>query len=175
MLILDSGAFFFADTYVTADPTAEEIAEMAKYTAAQVARFGIEPKLALLSHSSFGSQPGKSCAKMRNALSILHRDAPDLQVEGEMNCAMALNARLRQRVFPGSSLNGQANVLIFPNLDAANIAYQLVKELSTATPVGPMLLGSAKPAHVLTPAATSRGVVNMTAMAVVDAQLHSGT
>ena len=170
LLINEAGAFFFADTYVTAYPNADEVAEMAKHTAAQVVRFGITPKMALLSHSSFGSQPGTTAAMMREALSILHRDCPDLEVEGEMNGSMALNPVLRERVFPLSVLRGQANVLIFPTLDAANISMQLVKELTKATPVGPILMGPAKPAHILTPATTSRGVVNMTALAVLDAQ-----
>ncbi len=170
LLISEAGAFFFADTYVTSHPSAEDVAELAKHTAMHVTRFGITPKLALLSHSSFGSQPGTTAAMMREALAILHRDWPDLEVEGEMNGAMALNPGLRERVFPLSILKGQANVLIFPTLDAANISMQLVKELTKSIPVGPMLLGPAKPAHILTPATTSRGVVNMTALAVVDAQ-----
>ncbi len=170
LLILSRGAYFFADTFVSCDPTAEEIAEMAKFTAIQVSRFGIEPKVALLSHSNFGSEPDEGSVKMRDALEILHREAPDLEAEGEMNGIDALNEAVRQRAFPHSRLTGEANVLIFPNLDAANIAHQLVKELGEATPVGPMLLGAAKPAHILTPSVTARGVVNMTALAAVDAQ-----
>ncbi|MGI9465126.1 MAG: phosphate acyltransferase, partial [Aestuariivirgaceae bacterium] len=174
LLILNRGNYFFADTYVSADPTAEEIAEMSKYTAAQVRRFGIEPKVALLSHSSFGSQPDGSSIKMRKALEILHRELPDLEVEGEMHGIDALNEAVRHRIFPNSRLSGEANVLIFPNLDAANIAYQLVKETGDAITVGPMLLGAARPAHILTPSVTSRGVVNMTALAAVDAQQRAG-
>ena len=170
LLILNRGNYFLADTYVSANPNAEEIAEMAKYTAAQVRRFGLEPKVALLSHSSFGSNSDESSLKMRKALEILHRDEPTLEAEGEMNGIEALNEGQRNRIFPNSRFSGEANVLIFPNLDAANIAYQLVKELGDAIPVGPMLLGAARPVHILTPAATSRGVVNMTALAVVDAQ-----
>ncbi|NNE21923.1 MAG: NADP-dependent malic enzyme, partial [Rhizobiales bacterium] len=157
-------------TYVSANPNAEEIAEMTKFTAAQVRRFGLVPKVALLSHSNFGSASDESSLKMRKALDILHRDEPELEVEGEMNGSEALNEAQRNRIFPRSRLSGEANVLIFPNLDAANIAYQLVKEMGDAIAVGPMLLGAARPAHVLTPSVTSRGVVNMTALAVVDAQ-----
>ncbi|MDH3740850.1 MAG: NADP-dependent malic enzyme, partial [Hyphomicrobiales bacterium] len=170
LLILNRGNYFLADTYVSANPNAEEIAEMTKYTAAQVRRFGLVPKVALLSHSNFGSASDDSALKMRKALDILHREEPSLEVEGEMNGMEALNQVQRNRIFPRSRLSGEANVLIFPNLDAANIAFQLVKEMGDGIAVGPMLLGAARPAHVLTPSVTSRGVVNMTALAVVDAQ-----
>ena len=173
LLILNRGFYFFADTHVSSNPSAEEIAELSIATASQVRRFGIEPKIALLSHSSFGSHADESSCKMRNALEIIHRDAPDLEAEGEMNGIEALNELQRNRIFPSSRLKGEANVLIFPTLDAANISYQLVKEMSDATPVGPILLGAARPAHILAPSATSRGVVNMTALAAVDAQQHA--
>ena len=173
LLILNRGFYFFADTHVSSNPSAEEIAELSIATASQVRRFGIEPKIALLSHSSFGSHADESSCKMRSALEIIHSVAPDLEAEGEMNGIEALNELQRNRIFPSSRLKGEANVLIFPTLDAANISYQLVKEMSDATPVGPILLGAARPAHILAPSATSRGVVNMTALAAVDAQQHA--
>ncbi len=170
MAILNRGFYFFADTYVTPDPRPEDIVDLTRLTATTVARFGITPKVALLSHSNFGSSPDQSAAKMRRALQILHGDYPELEVEGEMQGDVALDAELRHRLFPQSRLKDEANVFIMPNLDAANIAYNLVKSLGDATPVGPILVGVRKPAHILTPSVTVRGVVNMTAIAAVDAQ-----
>jgi malate dehydrogenase (oxaloacetate-decarboxylating)(NADP+) len=170
MAILNRGFYFFADTYVTVDPSAEAIVDLARLTAATVARFGITPKVALLSHSNFGSSPAPSAAKMRRAVEILHSQHPDIEVEGEMHGDAALDPQLRQRLFPQSRLKGEANVFIMPNLDAANIAYQLVKAMGEATPVGPILVGLARPAHILTPSVTVRGLVNMTAIAAVEAQ-----
>jgi malate dehydrogenase (oxaloacetate-decarboxylating)(NADP+) len=170
MLILSSGTYFLADTYVTPDPTAEEIAEMTLMAAAHVRRFGTEPKVALLSHANFGSADTPSARKMRAALALLHAQAPDLEVEGEMHGDAALNEELRQRIFPNSRLKGSANLLILPNLDAANIAYNLIKAMANGLSVGPILIGLARPAHILTPSVTARGIVNMSAVAVVDAQ-----
>lgn len=170
LVIVSRGAYFLADTYVSVDPNAEEIAEMAVLTAQQVRRFGIIPKIALLSHSNFGSSSTKSARKMREAVEVLRQMDPDLEVEGEMHGDAALDAAYRDRIFPNSALKGEANVLIFPDLDAANISYQLIKITADALPVGPILLGPAKTAHILTPSVTARGVVNMTALAVVDAQ-----
>ncbi len=172
LVILSRGAYFLGDTYVTPDPSAAELAEMAVLAAAQVRRFGIEPKIALLSHSSFGSADTESAKKMREAVRLLRARAPELEVEGEMHGDAALNEELRARIFPGSRLKGEANVLIMPDLNAANIAYQLIKVMADALPVGPMLIGAARPAHILTPSVTARGVVNMTALAVVEAQQH---
>jgi malate dehydrogenase (oxaloacetate-decarboxylating)(NADP+) len=135
-----------------------------------VRRFGIEPKIALLSHSDFGSYDSPSAAKMRQACELLVARHPGLEVDGEMDGESALNPLYRERVFPHSRIKGEANVLIMPNLDAANIAYQMVKVLADALPVGPILIGAARPAHILTPSVTPRGVVNMTAVAVVEAQ-----
>ena len=143
---------------------------MTVQAAAHLRRFGIEPKVALLSHSSFGSRDTPSALKMREALKVLHADHPDLEVEGEMHADAALDEAVRQRIFPSSRLTGQANLLIMPNLDAANIAFNLVKALGEGLPVGPILIGTAAPAHILTPTVTARGVVNMSAIAVVDAQ-----
>jgi len=174
MAILNRGFYFFADTYVTVDPSADDIVDLTRLTAATVARFGITPKVALLSHSSFGSSHDASAAKMRQALEILHAGYPEIEVEGEMHGDAALDATLRQRLFPKSRLTGEANVFIMPNLDAANIGYHLVKSLAEATPVGPILVGVRRPAHILTPSATVRGVVNMTAIAAVEAQSGEG-
>ena len=173
ILILSSGTYFLADTYVTPDPLAEAIAEMTLMAAAHVRRFGIEPKVALLSHANFGSADTPSARKMRAALALLHEQAPDLEAEGEMHGDVALDEELRQRIFPNSRLKGSANLLILPNLDAANIAYNLIKAMANGLAVGPILIGPAKPAHILTPSVTARDIVNMSAVAVVDAQDHA--
>jgi malate dehydrogenase (oxaloacetate-decarboxylating)(NADP+) len=170
LVILPTGSFFIVDTYVTPDPTAEEIAEMTLLAAKHVSRFGLTPKVALLSHSSFGSSNSPSAQKMRKALALLHRRSPDLEVEGEMHADAALNESIRENVFPNSKLKGSANLLVMPTLDAANISFNLVKSLGEGLSVGPILLGVAAPAHILTPSVTARGIVNMSAVAVVDAQ-----
>ncbi len=169
MLIARRGVTFFTDTYVTLDPTAEEIAEMTVLAAEEIRRFGIEPKAALLSHSNFGSRDSASASKMRKAAEVLRKIAPDLQADGEMHGDSALSESLRDRVFPSSVLKGEANLMVFPNLDAANITLNTVKMMTDSLHVGPILLGTARPAHVLTPSVTSRGVVNITAIAVVEA------
>ncbi|MAW85263.1 MAG: NADP-dependent malic enzyme [Phyllobacteriaceae bacterium] len=169
MLISQRGVTFFTDTYVSVDPTAGEVAEMTLLAAEEIRRFGIEPKAALLSHSDFGSRDSASALKMRNAAEILRRAAPDLECDGEMHGDSALSELLRQRVYPHSTLSGEANLLVFPDLDAANITLTTVKTMMDALHVGPILLGTARPAHILTPSVTSRGVVNMTALAVVEA------
>ena len=149
---------------------AEEIADIAIACADHVRRFGIEPKIALLSHSDFGSD-GDRLGRARCAARWRWCSArnPDLEVDGEMQADTALSQLIRDRVNPARRLKGEANVLIMPNLDAANIAFQLVKVLADALPVGPILLGPAKPAHILTPSVTARGIVNMTALAAVEA------
>jgi malate dehydrogenase (oxaloacetate-decarboxylating)(NADP+) len=170
LLIVSKGTYFLADTHVTEDPNAEEIAEMTVLAAKHVRRFGIEPKVALLSHSNFGSRDTASARKMRAARQALAARHPDIEVEGEMHADMAIDEAIRARVFPNARLTGAANLLILPSLDAANIAFNLVKALGDGLPVGPILIGPARPAHVLTPSVTARGVLNMTAVAVVDAQ-----
>lgn len=170
LIILNRGAYFLADTYVSHDPNDEEIAELAIMAAGEVRRFGIEPKIALLSHSNLGSRASESALKMRRATEMIRKLAPDLEVDGEMHGDAALDETYRDRAFPLAQLSGEANVLIMPNLDAANISYQLIKYMADALPVGPILLGAARPAHVLTPSVTARGVVNMTALSVVEAQ-----
>ena len=169
MLISQRGVTFFTDTYVTIDPSAREIAEMTLLAATEIRRFGLTPKAALLSHSNFGSRDSASALKMREAAAILREMAPDLEADGEMHGDSALSEALRHRVYPNSTLSGEANLLVFPNLDAANITLTAVKTMTDALHVGPILLGAARPAHILTPSVTSRGVVNMTALAVVEA------
>jgi malate dehydrogenase (oxaloacetate-decarboxylating)(NADP+) len=170
LVITAKGAYFLADTQVATDPAAEAIADMAVLAAAHVRRFGLTPKIALVSHSDFGSYDTASSRKMRRACTILAENHPDLEVDGEMHGDSALSPAHRDRVFPHSRLKGEANVLVMPNLDAANIAYQMIKVLADALPVGPILMGPAKPAHILTPSVTPRGIVNMTAVAAVEAQ-----
>jgi len=169
LLILPKGQVFIADTYVTPNPTAEGIVEMTLLAAEQVRRFGLEPKVALLSHSAFGSSEDESARKMRIATSLLHAEAPDLEVEGEMHGDAALNEEIRQRIFPASHLRGSANLLILPNLDAANIAFTLLRSMGEGLAVGPILVGGAASAHIVTPSVTARGLVNMTAIAAAQA------
>jgi malate dehydrogenase (oxaloacetate-decarboxylating)(NADP+) len=161
---------FIGDTYVNYDPSAEQLAEMTQLAADEVRRFGMTPKVALLSHSSFGTEDTPTSQKMRRVLELLQGAAPDLEVEGEMHGDAALDEHIRQQVFPNSRLKGQANLLILPTLDAANIAFNLLKTAAGDNlTVGPILLGADKPAHILTPTATVRRIVNMTALTVVDA------
>ena len=169
MLIAQRGITFYTDTYVDIDPSARQIAEMTILAAEEIRRFGIAPKAALLSHSNFGSRESKSALKMQEAAALLRELAPDLEADGEMHGDSAISPALRQRIYPHSTLTDEANLLVFPNLDAANITLTTVKAMTDALHVGPILLGAARPAHILTPSVTSRGVVNMTALAVVQA------
>ncbi|HLW27837.1 MAG TPA: NADP-dependent malic enzyme [Kiloniellales bacterium] len=170
LLITSKGTFFIADTYVSDEPTVEELVEMTTYAAAAVQRFGIAPKIALLSHSNFGSHQHPTALRMREAVRQLHQRYPELEVEGEMHADAALSEEIRARIFPNSKLKGQANLLIMPTLDAANIAFNLLKVLGEGLSVGPLLLGTACPAHIATPSITARGVINLCAIAAVDAQ-----
>jgi malate dehydrogenase (oxaloacetate-decarboxylating)(NADP+) len=174
VLILPTGTYFMADPYVIENPTAEQIAEMTVQSAAAVRRFGLEPKVALLSHSNFGSSEAASAAKMREAVRLITERAPDLEVEGEMQADVAFSPDIRKRIFPNSRLKGSANLLIMPTLDAANIAFNMVKSLGDGLAIGPALLGVRKPAHIVTPSITVRGLVNMSALAVYDAQDGTG-
>jgi len=167
-LILPQGPLFMADTYVGYDPSAEQIAEVALLAAGEVRRFGIEPKIALISHSNFGTEDTPSARKMREVLAIMLDWAPGLEVEGEMQADAALSPFIREEVFPNSRLSGAANLLIMPTLDAANIAFNLLKAVSGAVPLGPVLLGAAKPVHIVTPSVTVRGLLNMSAIAMDD-------
>jgi malate dehydrogenase (oxaloacetate-decarboxylating)(NADP+) len=170
MLLLDKGTFFMADTNVAYDPDAEEVADLAVRAAEVVRRFGIEPKVALLSHSNFGSAPSASSAKMQEALELIRQRTPNLEVEGEMHGDTALSEAIRQEIFPNSRLKGAANLLIMPGLDAASIAFNLVKQLANGLSVGPLLMGLALPAFIATQSVSVRGIVNLSAFAVVDAQ-----
>jgi malate dehydrogenase (oxaloacetate-decarboxylating)(NADP+) len=165
------GAYFICDTNVNSNPTAMEIAEITKMAAEKVRIFGIKPRIALLSHSSFGSYQDDSAIKMKEALEILREQSPELEIEGEMTAEMALNEEYRKQLFPNSRLHGPANLLVAPNLDAAHIAFGMTRAISTAVGVGPILLGAGRPAHVLTHSVTARRIMNMTAIAVVDAQV----
>jgi len=169
-VVLQSGALFLSDTHVQVDPDAEALAEITALCAEEVKRFGIEPKVALLSHSNFGSHETASASKMREALSLIRAAQPGLQVEGEMRANLALSEALRRERFPDSLLEGRANLLIMPNQDAANIALNLIKVLGQGIVIGPMLLGAAKSAHIVGPEITVRGLLNMTALAAVRAQ-----
>jgi len=170
LLILDKGTFFISDTHVTAEPTPEELVDQTLLAVEEVRRFGIVPKVALLSYSNFGSRPGASAGRMREALALLHDRAPELEIEGEMHGDAALSEEIRARAFPDSRLKGIANLLIMPSLNAANISFNLLKTLGDGLSVGPMLLGMAQPAHIVTESITVRGLVNITALAVVEAQ-----
>jgi len=170
MLLNPKGTFFICDTYVNPDPTAEQMAEIVTMAAEEVQRFGIVPRVALLSHSSFGSSNSASSLKMRKALELIQQRLPKLEIDGEMHADAAISDEIRQRVMPGSRLKGRANLLVMPTLDAANIAYNLVRVIGDNVTVGPILLGVNAPAHILTPTATVRRIVNMTALTVVDAQ-----
>jgi malate dehydrogenase (oxaloacetate-decarboxylating)(NADP+) len=174
-LILPARTVFICDTYVTPEPDAAHIAEMTLLAAEEVRRFGVVPKVALLSASNFGSLDTPSARKMRAALALISERAPELQIEGEMHGDAALSEEIRLRVFPRSRLRGEANLLVMPTLDAANISFNLLKTAAGGgVTVGPMLLGAARPVHILTPSASVRRIVNMTALAVADANAPRG-
>jgi malate dehydrogenase (oxaloacetate-decarboxylating)(NADP+) len=178
LLILPKRTLFIGDTYVNYDPSAEQVAELARLGADEVRRFGLVPRAALLSHSNFGAEDTPTSIKMRRALEILREVAPELEVDGEMHGDTALSDDIRRQVFPNSTLKGPANLLIMPTLDAANIAFNLIKtSAGDGLTVGPILLGAARPVHILTPTATVRRIVNMTALLSVEAQqqARSGT
>jgi malate dehydrogenase (oxaloacetate-decarboxylating)(NADP+) len=170
VLIMPTGTFFLCDTHVTPDPSAEELVEMTLLSADVIRDFGVTPKVAMLSHSSFGTSNTASARKVSEAVRLLALRAPDLEMEGEMQGDAAMDEALRDRIFPHSRLSGQANLFVLPNLDAANCAFTLLKALGKGLPVGPILVGAARPVHILTPSVTARGIVNMSAVAVVNAQ-----
>jgi malate dehydrogenase (oxaloacetate-decarboxylating)(NADP+) len=170
LLLLPKHTLFICDTYVNENPSAELLAEIAIMAAKEVRRFGLAPKVALLSHSNFGSVRSESAAKMSLARALIAERDPELEVDGEMHGDSALSEEIRQRLYPDCRLKGEANLLVMPNVDAANIAFNLVKVVNgEGVTVGPILLGAAKPVHILTPTATVRRLVNMTALSVVDA------
>lgn len=169
-LMLTNRQVFLVDTHVNYDPTAEQVAEITLMAAEEMLRLGVQPKAALLSHSNFGSSNQPSAVKMREALQILRDTAPWLEVDGEMHGDCAIDEAVRNTIFAGSTLTGEANLLVCPNIDAANISYNLLKSAAgNGIAVGPILLGSDKPVHILTASATVRRIVNMTALAVLDA------
>ena len=169
-LMLPGRQVFLVDTHVNHDPSAEELCEITVMAAEEMLRFGITPKAALLSHSNFGNSDQPSAVKMRRALALLREQAPWLEVDGEMHGDLALDGQARKVLMPNSTLTGDANLLVFPNMDSANIAYNLLKTAAGGNiAIGPVLLGAAKPVHVLTASTTVRRIVNMTALTVADA------
>jgi malate dehydrogenase (oxaloacetate-decarboxylating)(NADP+) len=171
LVMLPRRTVFLCDTYVNLDPTVEQIVEMTALAADEIRRFGLVPKVALVSHSTFGNSNAPTAVKMREAVAMLHAQMPDLEVEGEMQADAALNEAVRKRAFPNSRLKGEANLLILPGLDAANISFNMLKIVGgSGITIGPILLGCGKPVHILTPSATVRRIVNMTALTVADAQ-----
>ena len=170
MLLLPEGPLFLADTAMNLDPTAEELAKIAEASIELVKRFGIEPKVALLSHSNFGTSNNPSARKVRKAAEVLRETYPDLQIDGEMHVLSALNPKLRDTVYAEANISGRANVLVLPNLDAANIAMGLIRSLTDALLIGPFINGFSKPAHIVIPSVSSRGIFNMTALTVADIQ-----
>jgi len=169
-VILPSRQLVLVDTHVNENPTAEQLAEITIMAAEEMRRFGLHPRAALLSHSNFGSSNSESAIKMRTALKLIQEQAPELEVDGEMHGDTALDPKLLAQIMPDSPLKGDANLLVMPNIDAANIAYNLLKTASgNGVAIGPILLGCAKPVHILTASATVRRIVNMTALCVMDA------
>ncbi len=171
-LLISRGTYFFCDTQINPNPTIAQISEMTLLAAEEVRRFGIKPKVALLSHSNFGTSNSEAALKMRAAYADIRRRDPELEIDGEMQADTALSEVIRARTMPNSNLEGQANLFIMPNVEAANIAFNMVKSFSDGISIGPVLLGAAQPAHILTHATTTRGIVNMTALATVGAQIH---
>ena len=170
VILMDKGVYFISDAYVNKKTTPEEMAEITIMAAEQVKLFGIQPKIALLSHSNFGSSDKFSAIKMRDTLEIIRNIAPDLEVDGEMHADLALSQELRDQILPNSTLKGEANLLIMPSLDAANISFNMLKVLGHGLPIGPILMGTNKSGHIVNQTATSRGLINMAAIAAVEAQ-----
>jgi malate dehydrogenase (oxaloacetate-decarboxylating)(NADP+) len=170
LLMLPKWNVFLTDTHVNPDPSPEEIADMTILAARGIQQFGIAPKAALLSHSNFGSHNTPSAIKMREAAKILSRRAPELEFEGEMHGDAALSPTIRDVIFPQAKLEGVANLLVMPNMDAANISFNLLKSAHDAITVGPILLGMNQPVHILHPAIRARGIVNITALAAAEVQ-----
>ncbi len=169
-VVMPQATIFIADAYVNIDPSAEEIADLTELAADTMRRMGVEPRAALVSHANFGDRPSASSRKMREAMEVLRARKPDFEVDGEMHADAALDPRLRSRAYAHSSLSGAANLLIMPNADTAHVALNLLKVLGSGIPVGPILMGVAKPAHIASQSVTVRGLLNLTALAVVEAQ-----
>ena len=172
-VVLSGGTYFITDTHVNEYPSAAQIAQQTVLAAEYLSHFGITPKVALVSHSNFGSRSDPSARKMQDALQQIVTLAPELEVEGEMHADMAFNAEARARLFPNSRLSGRANLLVMPNIDAANIAHNLGRAIGDGPSIGPVLLGVKRPAHIVTNVISVRGLVNIAALAVVDAQYHA--
>ncbi len=170
-LLISRGTYFFCDTQINTNPTVAQISEMTLLAAEEVRRFGIKPKVALLSHSNFGTQNCESSLKMRAAYADIRRRDPELEIDGEMQADTALCESIRHRIMPNSKLSGPANLFIMPNVESANIAFNMVKTFSDGVSIGPVLLGISRAAHIMTPAVTTRGIVNMTSLATVGAQI----
>lgn len=172
ILVLDRGLYFFTDGYVNEDPTAQDIALITQMAAIQVKEFGFSPKIALVSHSNFGTSASYHATKLQKACQLLHEQAPHLEVDGEMSVDAALDPDICKKLFPNSVLKGEANLLVMPTIDAANIAFNMAKILADGQSIGPLLMGLSKSAHILTPSVTVRSILNMTAFAVNDACRH---
>ncbi|MGH1404567.1 MAG: NADP-dependent malic enzyme [Alphaproteobacteria bacterium] len=170
-LLIDKGTYFFCDTQINSNPTIAQISEMTLLAAEEVRRFGIKPKVALLSHSNFGTLDCETSKKMRAAYADIRRRDPELEIDGEMQADTALSDTIRDRIMPNSQLTGQANLFIMPNVESANIAFNMVKTFAEGVSIGPVLLGASRPAHILTPAVSTRGIVNITSLATVGAQI----
>ncbi len=170
LIMPNKGTYFVCDTHVNPDPSVPQISEMTLLSAERVKAFGMKPKVALLSHSNFGSHDGGSAEKMRMACMDIKQRDPKLEIDGEMHADTALSQEIRNDLLPDSTLKGEANLLVMPNIDAANISFNMLKILGEGIPVGPLLLGMSKPVHITTSAVTARGILNMTAVASVDAQ-----
>jgi malate dehydrogenase (oxaloacetate-decarboxylating)(NADP+) len=172
LLMLQGRNLFISDTYVNEMPTPEQLADMTILAAREIERFGIQPKVALVSNSNFGSVQSASSKRMADARKLIAERAPELEIDGEMHGDAALSEAVRKASFPGTTLHGEANLLIMPNVEAANITYNLLKMVSgEGVTVGPFLLGASKPVHILTPAATVRRIINMTAVASANARV----
>ncbi|MEX2258992.1 MAG: phosphate acyltransferase, partial [Woeseia sp.] len=169
ILFLPEGPLFIADAFIEVDPDIDQIVDTTLACAERIRSFGIQPRVALLSHSNFGSSRAPSAIKMRDATRILHERAPDLEVDGEMHALTAMNETIRKTLDPNAVLTGKANLLVMPNLDTANIAMELLRSINDALLIGPVLSGAASPAHIVTPSATMKGIFNMSAIAVSDA------
>lgn len=170
-LTISKGTYFFCDTQVNPNPSIAQISEVTVMAAEEISRFGIHPRVALLSHSNFGTSDDDSAFKMRAALADLRQRLPDLEIDGEMHADSALSEKIRNDIMPNSRLTGEANLFVMPDVDSANIAFNMMKILGEGISIGPILLGVARPAHILTPSITTRGIVNMTALATVGAQV----
>nr|WP_304609765.1 phosphate acyltransferase [Motiliproteus sp. SC1-56] len=171
-LLLPTGPLFLADAFLNVDPTTDELVSITESSIDFVKNFGVEPKVALLSHSNFGSARTDQAKKVRAAAATLRERHPGVQIDGEMHAYTAMNEALRQRILPGANLSGSANLLIMPNLDAANIALGLIRSLTDALLIGPFLNGISKPAHIVIPSVSPRGIFNMSALTAADVQRY---